>query len=324
MRAPRWTGDSAIVFATVSSRPPPKRVPHQRRQLVERAGRSEGGALLAPEEPETAPRTHGELPAAVGLRQRVLPVAEEDERPVDEPADEVGDRSRVAGGALPTSASLELGRDRACAGDHRGEIVGDQADVLQPRAYLLRQPIARRRVADRLERDVGERLARPAVLDRPDELDASRRIAARGDDGMEKRPHRRSRRPQTLADGIDDERAVGHDGLENRERRVPALVRVRRREDAHAEVGPRSGVEAERRRDQGRRLLVGEPLDPPAAPLDEEPRERPEPLPVGAARAPREESPEPLCRHPSPLSAARLDAHQPRAPRSVTSTSPAR
>src|SRR5260221_10007953 len=75
--------------------PGERAAPQAGRQGIERLRRPERRALLVAEEPEPGAVPQDDGPRRALAVERILAVPEEDEAPVDEPAEEVADRGRL-------------------------------------------------------------------------------------------------------------------------------------------------------------------------------------------------------------------------------------
>src|SRR5262249_46040089 len=136
-------------------------------QLIEPASRAEGRAIFPAEDPEAAPGT--ELEHAVP--EAVLAHAEEHERAVHEPAEEVRDRRRLRGDRTGAAAAdpLERPGDGLRARDHRREVVRHEPHVGERGPNDLLQPGEERGIRRVRYGDVREGLAWRATLGRGEE-----------------------------------------------------------------------------------------------------------------------------------------------------------
>ena len=282
-------------------------------QLGDRPRAGERRAALAPQQAEAGSRTHEEHAAPPERQHLVLAVAEEDEAAVHEPVEEVrgGAGLRAGGGAAPREP-VELGRGLLRPGEHRAEVVGHEPHVAEPVARELLEPGERRGVGGARDGDVHERLAPRAAVRRRKRDRPPREIPLGPDDGVEQPPHGDSLGLERGLEGVDDEGTVGHDRLDDRHGRVPALGRVGRRDRADPQLVARPGVEPERGGDERGHLLLGERRDVVLRALQEELREGLERGGLRVRRAPLQERTQPLAddRHAarSPLLVGRHSA----------------
>ena len=296
------------------------------RQLGQRARAGERRAALAAQEAEPGAGADQQDPRAAEGHDLVLAVAEEHEATVHQPVQEVGRGARVlAGPGTAPREPVELGGGLLGAREHRPEVVGHEPHVAEAVADQLLQPGEGGDIGHARDGDVHERLAPRAAVRRSERDEPPRQVALRGQDRVEQGPPLHTLGLERSLDGVDDERTVGHDRLDDRDGRVPALGHVGRRDRARPQLVARRGVEAERRGDERRHLLVGERGDVVLGAVEKEPRERLQRRPLGAARPPLEQRAQPLaddCRPARP--ALLVGRHQTAGTSSVTRTSAGR
>ena len=224
-------------------------------------------ALAVGENPQPGAGDDGDL--RVG--EAVLAVAEEDEVVVQQPLEE-GDRLvdlvvRVARRPGPRELHHPPRAVR-----HRGEVLDRAADVLEHAAQRLREAFELLRLEPPVEVEVHDRLAPRGLARMQDRGDGAVSPALDAQDRMQHALDAEPVSPQPGADRVDEERPVLRVRLDDRTRRLVAMLLERRGERPHRDrLLAARGSELEQADDLPAQPLRREPAVAVAVAIDGEP-----------------------------------------------------
>src|SRR5690606_13420099 len=182
------------------------------------------GLLFLSQDPQAAPRLHGEHGPLLRLADVVAAISEEDEVPVAEPAQELLDLVQLGAMiGLLLRVALDHRDGVAESGEHRLEVVGRRDDVLESAVDLAADLLAARRI-----RDVGDLAVDEGAWTRLRWVrhlhDRTALVTDDPQHGIHVVLDRQVLAAQVLADGVDDERAVADLGANDRNGRAPPLL----------------------------------------------------------------------------------------------------